>query len=708
MLNKEETEQLLLKYNKAYRTGEALVSDSEYNDLLDEYKCQFPEDYEQFKLKLFDISDASKIKGKVKLPFITGSLNKAKYNEGALSLNYYIAKFLNATGVDPTADMALPVSIMPKLDGCSMTLIYKDGVLHQALTRGDGFYGEDKTAHARLIPSIPQEWKYIKYAVIKGEVIMKHDNWKKVQTMVNYSSSRNAVAGILNHKTPNEALCKNLLFVGYRLLDVEIEPSMEEQWKEACTSYSLSTLKSLYKGLQSRKTQNNNWLRNLERYSNNTAEITFLELSNWKGVTIYNHIEYHNWSYPMDPDTLENCKNIYHRFLRNLDYNIDGIVVDMNQGSLFTQDLNAYYPTSMFAIKFDMQSNKGILQSIEWEVSKSGALKPVAVLSSPIHIGDVEVQRCTLYNARYIEDHVISSGCVLTIMRSGDVIPKCISVCNRQSSYAVLPSVCPVCGTTLERSGVDLVCSNVECPGRQVKEVVDFLRKLNIDFIAENTLISFGISTISGILSWKKPASTKLYTRFEEELKKMWKASKEQIWAALNWEGIALETWKKVFAFISLDALKSALDQGIDDVLTSIKDNVFGVGSKTIEQMKAAWPKLKPCFEGIIADSRYQNAEYNFVTLPKSAVFLDKSICFSGSFLRKKATLAKLAELNGATVKTSFARSTCVNILVTNTDVHNVDNSQLSAKEKIALMSNRCEIIDEKTFIERCEIKEVK
>lgn len=703
MLNKEQLEQQLLEYNKAYRLGEAVISDNEYNDILDEYKKRFPEDFKTFQLKLLD-NAGQQPNGKVKLPFVIGSLNKAKFLQGPAEIEYYTRAYVAAHGVGKAESYFAYVT--PKLDGCSLTLIYEDGKLKQALTRGDGFYGEDKTQHALCIPSIPKELNGVKYAVVRGEAILSKASWEILKSKVEYSAPRNAVAGILNRKTPNKILLEMVDFVAYRLLDFKPEEG-----------YSHPTL-----------------LLEADRALNelrNGKHITRFAGAEFSTMLVENVILSHLFLYALrgtgkckemrlaeklSTSDMRNLKHVYDDFQQTMVYEIDGIVVDLgyisDKTKFMENELNEYYPHHMFAIKFDHQIAEAEVDHIDWDVSKGGYLKPVAVFKQGTLIGGVTVNRCTLYNVEYVISNYISKGSILEIMRSGDVIPKCIRVKGRASrtkyNYGeAVPNVCPICGAPVEDCGVELRCTNDSCSGKLLKEISDFLVKLDVNYADTATLKAFGINSMQELITWKLPTKkSKIRTRFESEMKKVWRAPKERVWAALNWNGVSWETWKKIFHFMPLDAFKAALDQDVKDVLKSVSDNVWGVAEKTINQIVSVWPSVKPIYEQIVSDERYQNTDYTLDILPQSDALALQSICFSGSFSKKKDELEKLAQLNGGTVRHSFTKGSPVTILVTNTDVANTDFHKLSAKEKLA-KECRITIKSEAEFTEMLEVKDL-
>ena len=188
-----EIKEKISYYNKLYREGKPIISDNEYDILLEKFKEQNPSEYKEFKNILLD----SNLDNEVNLDYICGSLDKFYPEE--------IDKLFNKLNDE--------IIVMPKLDGLSFIVKYVNGKLIQGITRGDGYKGKDKTIFAKMF--IPNELKN-KYFTgsIRGEIIIKNENMKYFDT----KSSRNTAVGLINSKSISDNL-KYLDFIPYQILD---------------------------------------------------------------------------------------------------------------------------------------------------------------------------------------------------------------------------------------------------------------------------------------------------------------------------------------------------------------------------------------------------------------------------------------------------------------------------------------------------------
>ena len=188
--------------NKAYRSGNPTMSDQAWDDLLESLQKQIPEDeFDAFRATLHEV------KGKVKHPFVMGSLDKLKFEEPA-----EVEKFIKTYSRN-----ALNVSA--KVDGISCRLHYEGGKLVSASTRGDGFYGEDltdKIKHVKFIPAEVDMMKLVASEVdVRGELVILKDDFAK---MSGFANPRNAVAGLMGRKDWTAEDIKNVSFIAYTIL----------------------------------------------------------------------------------------------------------------------------------------------------------------------------------------------------------------------------------------------------------------------------------------------------------------------------------------------------------------------------------------------------------------------------------------------------------------------------------------------------------
>ncbi|MGP1956200.1 MAG: NAD-dependent DNA ligase LigA [Arsenophonus sp. NC-PE1-MAG3] len=314
-----------------------------------------------------------------------------------------------------------------KLDGLAVTLLYKQGKLVQAATRGDGRTGENITTNIRTIRAIPLRLTSDNVPAcieIRGEVFMTHQGFEKLNKEARrndgkiFSNPRNAAAGSLRHLDPCITAKRPLSFFcyGFGLLTGGQLPS------------------SQYKCL----------------------------------------MQFKKWGLPVS-DKIALCKNsqqvlnyynqIKHQRL-GLGFDIDGVVVKVDSLSL-QEELSfvARAPRWATAFKFPAQEQITLLHDVEFQVGRTGAITPVARLE-PVQVAGVTISNATLHNTNEIERLGIRIGDTVIIRRSGDVIPQIINVLTERrsanSQEIRFPVHCPACGSTIKRIEGETV---IRCTG---------------------------------------------------------------------------------------------------------------------------------------------------------------------------------------------------------------------------------------------------
>lgn len=306
----------------------------------------------------------------------------------------------------------------PKLDGLAVSILYENGELVRAATRGDGQVGENITANVRTISNVPLALRgdnYPQRVEVRGEVFMPREGFEKLNTAQResggkvFANPRNAAAGSLRQLDSKITAKRPLMFYAYSLGVVQPE------------SFVLPT--------------------------------THIERLRLLG----------EWGLPLCPeiDTAEGgegCLTYYNRILNvrdNLPYDIDGVVFKVNQVEL-QQALGfvARAPRWAIAQKFPAQEEVTQLLDVEFQVGRTGAITPVARLE-PVFVGGVTVSNATLHNQDEITRLGVKVGDTVVIRRAGDVIPQVVSVveANRigNETDIVFPSQCPVCDSHIEK-----------------------------------------------------------------------------------------------------------------------------------------------------------------------------------------------------------------------------------------------------------------
>ncbi len=347
-----------------------------------------------------------------------------------------------------------------KMDGVSMAVHYQHGKLAGALTRGDGVVGEDVTENARTIRSIPLQLKgFHGNREVRGEVVLNKKAFEKMnaeqeaQGLRLFANPRNAAAGSLRVLDPAITASRQLEYFTYFLF-VDGAPVHKTQWE------ALEDLKRL--GFKVNP--------NSHRFEDIEKLVAFCK----------------GWEEKRD----------------TLPFEIDGVVIKID--SVEQQNRlgwTAKAPRWAIAYKFAARQEETLLESIEVNVGRTGAVTPWARLK-PVNIGGVTVSRATLHNEDEIERLGVQGGDTVLVERAGDVIPKVVRVV-RQGQHRVpfrMPKHCPVCGGEVVRSEGEAIsrCINTNCPARLKESVLHFAARgvMDIDGMGEalvNQLVEGGL-----------------------------------------------------------------------------------------------------------------------------------------------------------------------------------------------------------------------
>ena len=331
----------------------------------------------------------------------------------------------------------------PKFDGASLNLIYENGKLKQAITRGDGTIGEDVTNNAKTIANIPLSIEYDGLIEIRGEVVIKKSDFEQInkERLANnepsFANPRNAAAGSLrqldNSITAKRKLFFNVWGIGQNSLKFDSSSKMMEY------IYSLGFSKPP-----------------IFRLCDNIPEI----------------------------------ESVYHEIIKKRDtieMGLDGMVIKIDN-LLFQDDLGytVKFPRWSCAYKFPAVEKSTILEDITLQVGRTGVITPVAVVH-PTLIDGSTVSRATLHNFDEIERLDLRIGDQVILIKSGDIIPKITKVLKerRKGDERVItrPTLCPTCHSELLDEGILIKCQNLDCPDRVVNSIIYFASKncMNID-----------------------------------------------------------------------------------------------------------------------------------------------------------------------------------------------------------------------------------
>jgi DNA ligase (NAD+) len=339
-----------------------------------------------------------------------------------------------------------------KIDGTSVSLIYEHGKLSRGVTRGDGTRGDVVTTNIRTIRSVPltlpDRWSRIPYFEARGEVYLSRKKFQWLNQALEeeghepFANPRNAAAGSLRLKDPKQAASRNLDAFVYSLLPEDLAKT---HWE------SLQVLK----------------------------DCGFKVNPN---ISICHSIE----------EIKKFCVK-WEEKRDSLDYEIDGVVVKVNQFRL-RQNLGATskFPRWAIAVKFAAKQATTKILDIRVQVGRTGALTPVAVME-PVALGGTTIVHATLHNDDEIRRKDIRIGDYVLIERGGDVIPKVVKVIESKRNDQVrtfrMPKNCPICGTPVTRVEGEAVsrCPNLSCPAKLRESLRHFASRkaMNIEGLGD-------------------------------------------------------------------------------------------------------------------------------------------------------------------------------------------------------------------------------
>jgi DNA ligase (NAD+) len=369
-----------------------------------------------------------------------------------------------------------------KIDGVSVSLIYKGGILFQGLTRGDGVMGEDITHNIFCIKEIPliikdDELKN-KTVIIRGELYISKTNHQLHFNDQNHP--RNSCAGLIRRKYLDDE-GQYIHFFGYGILNSPIKTQGEV----------LNQLKT--------------WGFPIENHFKIINDLTDL------------HGEIHHWR----------------EKISEMDYECDGIVLKINNIKDFHAMGNTIsHPRGAVAFKFANKKKTTFLKEIQWQVGKNGRVIPVGIIN-PIVIDGITIQKVTLHNYDFVNN---LKNTTVIVERAGGVIPKVI-VFDKEipgddvKSIIKIPSHCPSCTHLLLKTEKDLLCPNYQCPKQKLERMIHFCDTLKLYGIGEKTmekLINDGIVkgykdilTIPQYKNGLENISIVIWTKFIDQVEKL-------------------------------------------------------------------------------------------------------------------------------------------------------------------------------------------
>ena len=540
----------------------------------------------------------------------------------------------------------------PKYDGLAIELVYENGFLVLASTRGDGLVGEDVTHNIKTVKSIPLYSKILKsYSVIeiRGEILINKTDFLRMNSSLEeqglpvFANPRNAAAGTIRQLDPKITAKRPLRFYAYGL-----------GFSEGCNIQSQIELNALL------------------------SEAGFIVASG----------ELYCLS-----KLIERIGEFYKsidKIRSKLPYDIDGIVIKVNSFRLQNElGLIARSPKWAVAAKYAPTQGKTLVKDIVIQVGRTGALTPVAIME-PVKVGGVTISQATLHNQDEIERKDIRIGDHVIIQRAGDVIPEIVEVILEKrplnSKPFIFPDNCPSCNTKIERPAEEAIsrCPNKKCPAALKELFKHFVSRkaLNIEKIGDKIIEELTqaglVQNFTDIYKLNKDdllsldrKGEKSVTNILESIEKSRHTTLARLIYGLGIRFVGEQTAKSLSVFFS--SIEKMSKATLDD-LVKIPD----IGPRVAQSIVSAFEDEH--FTAIAIELETQHLFFDSSSKKNSDKLTGKSFVITGTLPVSRETAKNIIESNGGKVLSSVSAK--LNYLVVGDDA----GSKLEKAQKLDVL----------------------
>ncbi len=609
-------EREILKNKELYYKGKAELSDIEYDKLEESLRKLDP------KNKVLEII-GSEVKSK----------NKVAHDTKMLSLD-------KCYDLDDLLKWKKDYEIvgMYKIDGSSCSLVYKDGKLEVAKTRGDGFYGEDISNKAIYINSIPKSINNNEDIEVRGEIYCTEQDFlalsdeMKILGMDRPQSMRNIVAGLLGRKE-KIYLSKYLSFFAFEVIqDEKIETEIKKN--------------------------------------------KFLEQLGFKTPKLFN--------VKTEKEIQEKISE-YEKFNKEGDYLVDGLVFTINKTSVHEElGATSHHPRYKMAFKLRGETASSLIQEITWQVSRNGILTPVAEIE-PVELSGAKISRVTLHNFGIVFENLIKQGDEIEIIRSGEVIPKYLRTVKESKFKFSYPKKCPSCKELVKRLEIRLVCQNRNCFARQRESILHFIKVMNIEDLSVKRLEEMLNKKVIKIIP-------DLYALTKEDLLSLDKTK----------ETLAVKLLRNIENSLNTSVVKFITALGLSGGGENKCQKIYDAGYKNVEDFLKLEKKDLIEIDGFaeksaesFIDSIKDNTKlvdellklgFKFKKDVKIGTALkDKVFCITGKLSRSRSDIEKDIKNNGGKSSSSISNKT--NYLICNDENSNSSKFKKAKELNIEIIS---------------------
>ncbi len=507
-----------------------------------------------------------------------------------------------------------------KIDGSSLSLIYADGHLQVAKTRGDGQTGENVTKKIAYVPGVPKALREKTRLEVRGELFCRAVGLHRISDemaalgLERPSSQRNIVAGILSRKE-HFSVATHLEFQAFDLIGEEHATELEK-------------------------------LRRLRELGFETPEA-----------------QLHR-----DKESLAAAIAQAKEFMATGDYLIDGLVFVYNQQALHRElGETSHHPRYKLAFKFQGETKTTAIESITWQVSRNGVLTPVAEVR-PVELSGAMIGRVTLHNLGVVKDHNLKAGDEIEIVRSGEVIPKFLSVVKSNDGRSAVISQCPSCHTSLVEEEIRLRCVNSACPAMNAEAILHWIKQVNIEDLSDKRLqelINKGFVaeipdlynvSVGDLLTLEK-TKEKLAQKIYDNIQKTKRLPLEVFLGGVGLEGASVTKLEKIVAH-GFNTVEKVLALTAEE-LAAIDGFAEKSATELVESLAAKAPLIRKLLE--------RGVEAFAETAVAGGALTGAKICITGALSRPRSEIEKLIKRHGGAPVGSVSKNTTY-LLTNDTD----------------------------------------
>lgn len=633
----KELYSIIIELNRNYYdNNNPLVNDEIYDILVSNYNDMYNKAKKIYKLVNLPILPVGYHTNKnfknIAHKYPMTSLNNAFMEKDVIDFDTRVKKFLNLENTD-----SIIYSVEPKIDGLSISIMYKNGVLDYAATRGDGVVGEDVTNNVKTIKDVPHELlEFLEGDIeVRGEIFAGKKEFLDINKNLElegktvFANPRNFASGSLRTLDPSITEDRKLKFIAWGIgytNNYEIDDSF---------FYNLEQLKKA--GFI---------INNLNKRCVGIKEV----------LDHYNYIESIRYS---------------------LDYDIDGVVYKVDSIKLQQRlGLTSKAPRWAIAHKFSSETAITKLNDIIIQVGRTGILTPVAILE-PVNVGGVIVTRASLHNEDEVIRKDIRINDIVEVKRAGDIIPQIINVLKKDKRINTIPFsmpiICPVCNSPVERDGSYMKCTGgiFYCKAMFIEGLKHFVSKkgFNIEGLAEKQLQLF---TDKGWI--QQPSDLWLLKNYRSDIIDTEGFGKKSVEKLLEAIEIAKEVELPNFLYslgirmvgekISLILARHYISiENLIYIFTNISKNIsfveqvniLGMGEKLIQDIYEYFNniKTKKILEDLLKVVKVRNYQEKNI---QNSILTGKRLLFTGSLtLISRDEAKEITEKHGAIVVSSVS-----------------------------------------------------